>query len=101
MGENLKGMGVVVDDPEDFTVKENVVDLQTTVIGAYPKPAYLKIPDFFNTGGDQKAGLLGASLKAYSELMASQTDESKEQLGKDIIRASTEVIAKQCQCGVD
>jgi len=82
-------------------INKNVVDLKTTVIGAYPKPAYLKIPDFFNTGDEKKAGLLGASLKAYSEMMASQTDESKQQLEKDVIRASKELIAKQCQCGVD
>merc|ERR1719326_849853 len=80
---------------------ETLVDLKTTVIGAYPKPAYLKIPDFFNTGGDQKAGLLGASLKAYSEMLSSQTEESKASLEKDVLRATTEVIGKQCQCGVD
>lgn len=81
--------------------EEAVVRLQTTVIGAYPKPAYLKIPDFFNTGPEKKAGLLGASLKAYSEMMSSQTEESKKQLEQDIMKATTEVIGAQCQCGVD
>merc|ERR1719316_2599836 len=78
-----------------------VVRLETTVIGAYPKPAYLKIPDFFNTGPEKKAGLLGAGMKAYSEMMSSQTEESKKQLEEDIMKATREVIGAQCQCGVD
>eukprot|EP00747_Dinoflagellata_sp_TGD_P137579 gnl/TRDRNA2_/TRDRNA2_175699_c0_seq5.p1 gnl/TRDRNA2_/TRDRNA2_175699_c0~~gnl/TRDRNA2_/TRDRNA2_175699_c0_seq5.p1 ORF type:complete len:405 (+),score=84.57 gnl/TRDRNA2_/TRDRNA2_175699_c0_seq5:41-1255(+) len=83
-------------------ISENVVDLKTTVIGSYPKPSYLKIPDFFNSGDvENKAGLLGAGLHEYNAFLKSQTEESKQELEKTVIRACKEVIAKQCECGVD
>merc|ERR1719421_1715712 len=78
------------------------VDLKTTVIGSYPKPSYLKIPDFFNSGDvENKAGLLGAGLHEYNAFLKSQTEESKQELETTVIRACKEVIAKQCECGVD
>ena len=66
----------------------------TTVIGAYPKPNYLKITDWFNTsGGTDTAN----PTKLYE-------DEIRKMGSKaEIIfkKASAEVIKDQLNCGID
>jgi len=77
----------------------STVDLKTTVVGAYPKPGYLKIPDFFagSESGSEKKGLLGTSTEAYSEFIAQAGPELEAQ----IMEATQEVVQEQCSCGVD
>lgn len=82
------------------TPEAETVSLQTTVIGSFPKPSYLKIPDFF-AKGEKKPGLLGTNTDAYTEMMAGLDKEGHEQLEKDIMKATEEVIKEQCDCGVD
>jgi len=71
--------------------------LQTTVIGSFPKPQYLNIPDWFKED-------LGANsdkaTKAYSKLVASQTAEDKARFETDVMRATQEVVDVQSECGV-
>eukprot|EP00930_Biecheleria_cincta_P054782 TRINITY_DN41189_c0_g1_i1.p1 TRINITY_DN41189_c0_g1~~TRINITY_DN41189_c0_g1_i1.p1 ORF type:complete len:392 (-),score=86.07 TRINITY_DN41189_c0_g1_i1:16-1191(-) len=76
------------------------VDLRTTVVGSFPKPPYLKIPDFF-AKGEEKPGLLGTNTDAYSEMISSLSESDKVQLEKDIMKATEEVIKEQCECGIE
>jgi len=76
------------------------VRLPTTVIGSYPKPPYLKIPDFFQKGA-KKAGLLGCNTDAYSDMMAGLSQAELADLERDIMRATRDVIHEQCDCGVE
>jgi 5-methyltetrahydropteroyltriglutamate--homocysteine methyltransferase len=76
------------------------VDLQTTVIGSFPKPGYLKIPDFF-AKGEKKPGLLGTNTDAYSNFISGMSENELADLEKDIMKATEEVIKEQCDCGID
>lgn len=76
------------------------VALETTVIGSFPKPGYLTIPDWFAKGGDKK-GLLGTSTSDYSKFLSGMSEEEGGRLEQDIMRATKEVIEEQCGCGVD
>jgi hypothetical protein len=67
------------------------VDLQTTVIGSFPKPAYLKIPDFF-AKGEKKPGLLGTNTDAYSDMISGLSEEGLANLENDIMKATEQVI---------
>eukprot|EP00929_Paragymnodinium_shiwhaense_P008537 TRINITY_DN1124_c0_g1_i1.p2 TRINITY_DN1124_c0_g1~~TRINITY_DN1124_c0_g1_i1.p2 ORF type:complete len:395 (+),score=121.00 TRINITY_DN1124_c0_g1_i1:439-1623(+) len=82
------------------TAPADKVDLRTTVIGSFPKPEYLKIPDFFAKGAE-KPGLLGTNTDAYSQMMASLSKEEKVQLETDIMKATKEVCREQIECGVE
>ena len=66
----------------------------TTVIGAFPKPAFLKITDWFNaSGGTDTAN----PTKFYNEeinRMGSEADEI-------FLKAAKEVIIDQEECGID
>ena len=66
----------------------------TTVIGAFPKPAFLKITDWFNaSGGTDTAN----PTKFYNEeinRMGSEADEI-------FLKAAKEVIKDQEECGID
>jgi len=78
------------------------VQLHTTVIGAYPKPSYLKIPDWFaDADSDDKKGLLGTSTSVHSEHLKNMTAEQAAALETDVLKATTEVIEEQCSCGID
>lgn len=79
------------------------VSLQTTVVGSFPKPKYIKIPDFFsdNAKGEKPVGLLGIGTDAYSQFMGSKSKEDLENLEKDILQATEEIIQEQHECGVD
>lgn len=76
------------------------VSLQTTVVGAFPKPAYLKIPDWFQTAAD-KRGLLGTNTHAHTEWRKGVAADGGQQLERDIMKATKEVIEAQHRCGVD
>nr|UKS50400.1 B12-independent methionine synthase 2 [Karenia brevis] len=72
--------------------------LQTTVIGSFPKPEYVNIPDWFRTGtgGDSKK-----ATEEYTKILETQTDGEKEKLEADLMRATDEIISIQTECGVD
>ena len=66
----------------------------TTVIGAYPKPKYLKITDWFNTkGGTDTAN----PTRFYEDEMKKMGSDA------DVIfqKAAAEVIRDQLDCGID
>ena len=66
----------------------------TTVIGAYPKPEYLKITDWFNAkGGTDTAN----PTKFYKEEIYKMGDEA-EQI---FLKATKQVILDQEECGID
>ncbi|MDC6447735.1 cobalamin-independent methionine synthase II family protein [Alphaproteobacteria bacterium] len=66
----------------------------TTVIGAYPKPEYLKITDWFNaSGGTDTAN----PTKFYKEEINKMGDEA-EQI---FLKATKQVILDQEKCGID
>jgi len=77
--------------------------LKTTVIGAFPKPDYLNIPDWFNDKGnfeDEKmAGLkgMGGGFDPRSVKLAAEDEKIQE----DLKRAAAEVIKEQIDLGID
>ena len=66
----------------------------TTVIGAYPKPEYLKITDWFNAQG----GTDTANPTKYYNQEVNQMGEKAEEL---FVQAAKEVIEDQIDCGID
>ena len=66
----------------------------TTVIGAYPKPNYLKITDWFNTLGGTDTQF---PTKFYNNEIKQMGNEAKELF----IRATKEIIHDQEECGID
>ena len=66
----------------------------TTVIGAYPKPEYLNITDWFNAqGGTDTAN----PTKLYTQEVNQMGTEAEELF----IKAAEEVIQDQIDCGID
>ena len=66
----------------------------TTVIGAFPKPSYLKITDWFNAaGGTDTAN----PTKLYEDEINKMGDEA-EQI---FLKATKQVILDQEECGID
>jgi len=66
----------------------------TTVIGAYPKPEYLKITDWFNAqGGTDTAN----PTKYYTQEVHQMGDKAE----KLFVQAAGEVIQDQIDCGID
>lgn len=68
--------------------------LLTTTIGAYPKPDYLNIPDWFNSAGGPNTT---DPTRAYSDYMRDAGDEIEALL----LRAVDEVISDQVDAGID
>ena len=66
----------------------------TTVIGAYPKPSFLKLPDWFNAEGGTD------TLKPTVDY-----DDAIKKMGKEtesiFLKAAKEVIDDQIECGID
>jgi len=71
--------------------------LETTVIGSFPKPEYLSLPDWFKSGHEG----MHAATKAYSKILAGQSRMDQERLEADVMRATQEVIDVQTACGVN
>merc|ERR1719393_195349 len=73
------------------SVPTKTVDLSTTVIGSYPKPAYLKLPDVFQSNeAKQKKGLIADEevIKEMNKIFKAQTPESQAMLEADIMEAT-------------
>ena len=66
----------------------------TTVIGAYPKPKYLKVPDWFNADGGTDTEF---PTKDYLEAINKMGNEAENIFHK----ATEEVIKDQIDCGID
>lgn len=66
----------------------------TTVIGAYPKPEYLKITDWFHAqGGTDTAN----PTKLYTQEVNQMGDKAEELF----VKAAREIIQDQINCGID
>lgn len=78
--------------------EEVVRGLATTVIGSFPKPDYLKIPDWFSTGVSSE----GASdaTRQYTEMLTRQTSEQAALHEDNVVCATKDVIECQMCCGV-
>eukprot|EP00928_Gymnodinium_smaydae_P066286 TRINITY_DN49321_c0_g1_i1.p1 TRINITY_DN49321_c0_g1~~TRINITY_DN49321_c0_g1_i1.p1 ORF type:complete len:368 (-),score=84.19 TRINITY_DN49321_c0_g1_i1:367-1470(-) len=72
--------------------------LSTTVIGSFPKPEYLELPDWFKTG---TAATSDSATKQYTKILESQSDADKKALEESLMRATRDVIQTQIDCGID
>ena len=71
--------------------------IKTTCIGAYPKPEYVPILDWFDSSeGEQNTRDTRATLTYQQRLEAA--GEEAESL---FVKAAAEVIAEQIECGID
>ena len=67
--------------------------IKTTCIGAYPKPDYVPIRDWFQVGHDAED---------YNEQVLRKWSEGESAEAKELLdRATAEVIADQIECGID
>ncbi len=66
----------------------------TTVIGAYPKPKYLKITDWFNAKG-------GTDTAKPTELYEDEIKKMGSNADAIFQKAAAEVIKDQLDCGID
>ncbi len=66
----------------------------TTVIGAYPKPNYLKITDWFNASG-------GTDTQFPTKFYNNEIKQMGNEAEKLFIRATKEIIHDQEECGID
>ena len=66
----------------------------TTVIGAYPKPDYLKVTDWFNAKG-------GTDTADPTKLYAQEVNQMGEKAEELFLNAADEVIKDQIECGID
>ena len=66
----------------------------TTVIGAFPKPNYLKITDWFNTKG-------GTDTKNPTKYYTQEVNQMGGKAEKLFCQAAKEVIEDQIECGID
>jgi methionine synthase II (cobalamin-independent) len=67
--------------------------IKTTTIGAYPKPAYVPIPDWFR----EESTTIKDPTKAYDNCNTCQGPEADELMD----RATREVVLEQVQFGID
>jgi len=66
----------------------------TTVIGAYPKPLYLKLTDWFNAKG-------GTDTSSPTKLYDQEINQMGEKAEELFLKAAKEVINDQIECGID
>ena len=66
----------------------------TTVIGAYPKPNYLKITDWFNASG-------GTDTQFPTKFYNDEINQMGNQAEELFLRATKEIIQDQKECGID
>lgn len=71
--------------------------IKTTCIGAYPKPEYVPIIDWF----DQSQGVQDMSTNRATRSYESQLAQAGDEAELLFARASAEVIADQIKCGID
>ncbi len=66
----------------------------TTVIGAYPKPSYIKITDWFNASG-------GTDTEYPTKFYMDEVNQMGENIENLFDKASKEIIRDQEECGID
>ncbi len=66
----------------------------TTVIGAYPKPNYIKITDWFNAAG-------GTDTEHPTKFYNNEIKEMGSQAEELFQKATVEIIKDQEECGID
>ena len=66
----------------------------TTVIGSYPKPSFLKLPDWFNAKG-------GTDTKHPTEDYNNAIKSMGDAAESIFLKAAKEVIEDQIECGID
>tara|TARA_Y100001970_G_scaffold108102_1_gene135197 strand:+ start:22261 stop:23307 length:1047 start_codon:yes stop_codon:yes gene_type:complete len=66
----------------------------TTVIGAYPKPNYIKITDWFNASG-------GTDTENPTKYYKNEISNMGSQIENIFYKATKEIINDQLQCGID
>ena len=66
----------------------------TTVIGAYPKPEYLKITDWFNAQG-------GTDTENPTKYYIQEVNQMGDKVEDLFVKAAEEVIEDQIDCGID
>ena len=66
--------------------------LSTTVIGSFPKPPYLHIPDWFRTSHS------GPFTEQHNRFLENCSASETEEL---IIKATSEIVAQQSEAGLD
>ena len=66
----------------------------TTVIGAYPKPSYIKLTDWFNAKGGTDTE---NPTKFYTEEINKMGNQAEDLFSK----ATKEIIEDQINCGID
>jgi 5-methyltetrahydropteroyltriglutamate--homocysteine methyltransferase len=71
--------------------------IKTTCIGAYPKPDYVPIIDWF----DQSEGEQDMSANRATQSYQTRLDEAGEKAESLFARAAAEVISDQVECGID
>merc|ERR1719335_637261 len=80
---------------------DGTVDLPTTVIGSFPKPKNLSLPDDFKLNHEKRnKGMMGSTINEMNKFLSEQTPEMQASLEADIMRATEDVIKQQCDCGV-
>ncbi len=67
--------------------------LLTTTIGAYPKPDFVEIPDWFRDGGPGS----GDPTTNYTAFMREAGDDLEENL----VRGAEQVVRDQVEAGID
>lgn len=71
--------------------------INTTCIGAYPKPDYVPIIDWFDQSDGEQDMSANRATQSYQKRLARAGDEAELLF----VRAAAEVIADQIECGID
>ena len=71
--------------------------IKTTCIGAFPKPDYVPIIDWFDQSDGEQDMSANRATQSYQKRLAEAGDEAESLF----VRAAAEVIADQIECGID
>jgi 5-methyltetrahydropteroyltriglutamate--homocysteine methyltransferase len=71
--------------------------IKTTCIGAYPKPGYVPIINWFDASQGEQEMSANRATQSYEKILTEAGDETESLF----VRAAAEVIADQIECGID
>jgi len=78
------------------------MSIKTTVIGSWPKPDYLALPDWFNDKGNFKDGTSSKLTGMGGGYDPRSTNEARsEEMSKATEKAAKEIMGKQVKLGLD
>ena len=69
--------------------------METTVIGSYPKPSYLNLPDWFKSNEQENVTNITIDTNDF------MTSIDKKKLENDINQGVEEIIIEQKELGID